>query len=224
MARGWSQTVQEGYGPPVARGSRRTGPWVIVGLTLVGLLAVCALWVGSTYNRLVGMDQSVRAQWGQVENVYQRRLDLIPNLVETVKGAASFERETFSQVAQARAQAGQLTAQATQDIVNDPRALARFQQAQQQLGSALSRLMVVVERYPDLKATESFRELQSQLEGTENRIAVERMRYNEAAQGFNTARARFPAVLVAGFFGNRFAEKAYFQAQPGAQEAPKVRF
>ncbi|PTL79797.1 LemA family protein [Vitiosangium sp. GDMCC 1.1324] len=191
---------------------------------LAGLLGVLVIWGGFTYNRLVGLDQSVRAQWGQVENVYQRRLDLIPNLVETVKGAAAFERDTFSQVAQARAQAGQLTGQATPDIVNDAQALERFQQAQQQLGSALSRLMVVVERYPELRATESFRTLQAQLEGSENRIAVERMRYNEAAQAFNTARSRFPAVLVASLFGNRFAEKAYFQAQPGAQEAPKVRF
>lgn len=193
-------------------------------LGLVALLGVLGLWAGSSYNRLVGLEQAVRSQWGQVENVYQRRLDLVPNLVETVRGAASFERETFAQVAQARAQAGQVTVEATPEIVNDPAALARFQQAQQQLGSALSRLLVVSERYPELRATEAFRDLQSQLEGTENRIAVERMRYNEAAQAFNTARNRFPTVVVAGLFGSRFAEKAYFQAQPGAQEAPRVRF
>lgn len=218
--------MQEDYGRPVVRvrDRRRTGPWAAAALVLVGLLALAGLLVGATYNRLVGLDQSVRAQWGQVENVYQRRMDLVPNLVETVKGAASFERDTFSQVAQARAQAGQLTGQATPDIVDDPQALARFQQAQQQLGSALSRLMVVVERYPELRATQAFRDLQSQLEGTENRIAVERMRYNEAAQAFNTARSRFPAVLVAGLLGDRFAEKAYFQAQPGASRAPQVRF
>lgn len=193
-------------------------------LGVVALLAVLGLWVGASYNRLVGLDQAVRSQWGQVENVYQRRLDLVPNLVETVRGAASFERETFAQVAQARAQAGQVTVEASPEIVNDPAALARFQQAQQQLGSALARLLVVSERYPELRATEAFRDLQAQLEGTENRIAVERMRYNEAAQAFNTARNRFPTVVVAGLFGSRFAEKAYFQAQPGAQEAPRVRF
>jgi LemA protein len=228
VAQGWRHAewtgVEQGRGPPRVRRSWRAGPWAAVALGLVALLGVLGLWVGSSYNRLVGLDQAVRSQWAQVENTYQRRLDLVPNLVETVRGAAAFERETFSQVAQARAQAGQVTVEATADIVNDPAALARFQQAQQQLGSALARLLVVSERYPELRATEAFRDLQAQLEGTENRITVERMRYNEAAQAFNTARNRFPTVVVAGLFGNRFAEKAYFQAQPGAQEAPRVRF
>jgi LemA protein len=201
------------------------GKWIA--LVLVGLLALLVLLglaAGGTYNRLVSLDQAVKAQWGQVQNVYQRRLDLVPNLVETVKGAASFEKETFTQVAQARAQAGQVTSGASADIVNDPAAFERFQQAQQGLSSALSRLMVVVERYPELKATEAFRDLQAQLEGTENRITVERMRYNDAARAFNTTRNSFPTVLVAGFFGGRFAEKPYFQAQPGAETAPRVRF
>jgi LemA protein len=176
------------------------------------------------YNSLVSLDQAAQAQWGQVENVYQRRADLVPNLVETVKGAASFEKDTFTQVAEARASVGQLSSGAAANIANDPDAFAKFQKAQDGLSSALSRLMVVVERYPDLKATQNFKDLQVQLEGTENRIAVERMRYNTAAQAFNTKRMSFPTMLIAGFFGDRFREKAYFKAQEGAAEAPKVKF
>jgi LemA protein len=176
------------------------------------------------YNRLVRLDQAVQAQWGQVENVYQRRADLVPNLVATVKGAANFERETLIAVTQARAQVGQVSAQATQSIINDPAALERFQRAQDGLSSALSRLLVVSERYPDLKATANFAALQAQLEGTENRIAVERMRFNQVSQEFNAARNSFPAVLLAGLFHDRFAEKAYFKAQAGAATAPQVRF
>ena len=193
----------------------------IVILAVVGALG---LWVASGYNRLVGLGQAVEAQWAEVENTYQRRADLIPNLVETVKGAANFERGTLTAVTEARARVGQITPQATEKIVNDPAAFQRFQQAQDGLSSALSRLLVVSEAYPDLKATASFRDLQAQLEGTENRIAVARMRFNEAAQGFNSARNRFPTVLVAGLFGNRFAEKAYFKAQAGAATAPQVKF
>jgi len=191
---------------------------------LVGLAVVVALWAGGTYNSLVRLDQGVQAQWGQVENVYQRRADLVPNLVETVKGAAAFEKDTFTQVAQARSQVGQLSPQALESATRDPAAFQRFQQAQDALSSALARLLVVTERYPQLRATESFRTLQAQLEGTENRIAVERMRFNEAAQAFNTRRNSFPAVLVAGFFGSRFAEKTYFKAQPGAEKTPAVQF
>ncbi len=198
------------------------GKWI--GLAIIGVLVVGALSMVGSYNKLNGMEQAVRAQWGQVENVYQRRLDLVPNLVETVKGAASFEQETFSAVAQARAEAGKTTVNVGPEVVNDPEAFQRFQAAQQNLSSALSRLMVTVEKYPELQATQAFRDLQAQLEGTENRITVERMRFNEAAQAFNTERFRFPTVMVAGFFGSRFNEKPYFKAQEGAQEAPKVKF
>ncbi|MBC8133881.1 MAG: LemA family protein, partial [Deltaproteobacteria bacterium] len=165
-----------------------------------------------------------RAQWGQVENVYQRRADLVPNLVETVKGAAAFEKETFVAVAEARARVGQVSAAGAGNGVQDPETLQKFQQAQDGLSGALSRLMVVVERYPELKATAAFRDLQVQLEGTENRITVERMRYNETAQAFNTRRQSFPTVLVAGLFGDRFKEKAFFKAQAGSDVAPKVKF
>ena len=199
------------------------GKWIGLGCLVVIVLVVLvgAVAVISTYNSLVSLDQKVQAQWGQVENVYQRRADLVPNLVETVKGAAAFEKDTFTAVTEARAKVGQINAAG---IANDPQAFAKFQQAQDGLSSALSRLMVVVERYPDLKATQNFRDLQAQLEGTENRIAVERMRYNEAAQAFNTKRMSFPTVLIAGFFGGRFNEKPYFKAQEGAQTAPKVQF
>jgi LemA protein len=186
---------------------------VVLGLPLIG-----------SYNTLVHLDQAVQAQWGQVQNVYQRRADLIPNLVETVKGAAQFEKDTFTQVAEARSQVGKVTAESMQNVVNDPQAFERFQQAQSGLSSALSRLMVVVEKYPDLKANANFRDLQAQLEGTENRISVERKRFNDAAQAFNTKRMSFPTVIIAGFFGSRFNEKAYFKAAEGAEKAPQVRF
>jgi LemA protein len=191
-----------------------------LGVVVLGLLAV-ALFVTGLYNGLVTLDQKVQAQWGQVENVYQRRADLIPNLVETVKGAAAFEQNTFTAVTEARAKVGQVQVNPGQLT---PDALAKFQAAQDGLSSALSRLLVVVEKYPELKATENFKELQAQLEGTENRINQERQRYNEAAQAFNTKRNRFPAVIVAGFFGSKFADKAYFKSQPGAETAPKVKF
>ena len=192
-------------------------------LALVVIVAVLGFWGAGSYNRLVRLDQAVQAQWGQVENVYQRRADLVPNLVATVKGAAAFEKDTFTAVTEARARAGQAQGNAA-NAPNDPAALQQFQQAQDQLGAALSRLMVVVERYPDLKATANFRELQAQLEGTENRIAVERMRFNQAAQEFNSVRDSFPTVIVAGLSGHRFAEKAYFKAQAGSETAPQVHF
>jgi LemA protein len=189
---------------------------VIIGLLLLGT------WGVGQYNSLVSLDQKVRSQWAQVENVYQRRADLVPNLVETVKGAAGFEQQTYIAVAEARAKVGQVKLDA--GSLSNPEAFAKFQAAQDQLGSAISRLLVAVENYPDLKATQNFRDLQVQLEGTENRIAVERQRFNETAQSFNTKRMSFPTVLFAGFFGSRFAEKVYFKAQEGAETAPKVKF
>lgn len=198
--------------------------WYAIGC--LGLLVLLVLIVGGSfagaYNGLVTLDQKTQAQWAQVENVYQRRADLVPNLVETVKGAANFEKETFTSVTEARARVGQVAGGNLQNLPNNPEAFAKFQQAQEQLGSALSRLLVTVERYPELKATQNFRDLQAQLEGTENRIAVERMRFNEAAQAFNTKFRSFPTNMVAGMFG--FKEKAYFKSQPGAETAPKVKF
>lgn len=194
---------------------------------LIAIVLIAFVLVGpaiGAYNKLVTLDQAVQAQWGQVENVYQRRADLVPNLVQTVKGVANFEKSTYIAVAEARAKVGQVQVQNAGAITSDPQAFAKFQQAQDGLTSALSRLLVTVERYPELKANENFLQLQSQLEGTENRIAVERMRYNEAAQAFNTTRQSFPTVVYAGFFGDRFKTKAYFQAQPGAETAPKVQF
>jgi len=191
---------------------------IILAIIVIGLSAV------GSYNKLVGLDQAVQAQWGQVQNVYQRRADLIPNLVQTVKGVANFEKSTYIAVAQARSRVGQVQAGTPPNITSDQQALSKFQAAQDGLSAALSRLLVVVERYPDLKANENFLELQSQLEGTENRIAVERMRYNLAAQAFNTTRQSFPTVFFANFFGDRFKTKAYFQAQPGAENAPQVHF
>src|SRR5262252_1133848 len=185
---------------------------------LVGFLSI------GSYNSLVSLDQGVQAQWAQVENVYQRRADLVPNLVETVKGAAAFEKGTLTAVTEARAQVGKVSAEALQNATSDPEAFARFEKAQSQLSSALSRLLVVSEQYPQLKATENFRDLQAQLEGTENRIAVERMRFNDTARQFNAKRSSFPTVILAGFFGDKFHEKPYFQAEPGAHAAPKVSF
>jgi LemA protein len=193
-------------------------------LVVVAALAISSASCVGGYNKLVGLGQAVDAQWAQVENAYQRRADLVPNLVATVKGAAKFEQETLTAVTEARAKVGQVSAQATDKLANDPAALQRFQQAQDGLSSALSRLLVVSERYPELKATQAFRDLQAQLEGTENRISVERMRFNQAAQAYNTERNRFPTVLVAKVMGGKFPEKAYFKAQAGAATAPQVQF
>jgi len=198
------------------------GKWL--GLGILAILVVFGFSIAGSYNSLVSLDQAVQSQWGQVENVYQRRADLVPNLVETVKGAAAFEKDTFTAVTEARSRVGQISPGAMDKVINDPAAFEKFQSSQDALSSALSRLLVVVEKYPELKATQNFRDLQAQLEGTENRIAVERMRYNEAAQAFNTKRNSFPTVLVVGFFGGRFNEKPYFKAQPGAEQAPRVKF
>ena len=189
------------------------------GVVVVVLIAVMTL--AGTYNRLVTLDQAVQSQWAQVESVYQRRADLIPNLVATVKGAANFEKSTYVAVAQARSKVGQLNLGS--GVPNDPAAFAKFTAAQDGLSSALSHLLAVVENYPDLKATQNFADLQAQLEGTENRIAVERMRFNKAAQAFNTTRDSFPTVLIAGMFGPRFNEKAYFKSQAGSENAPQVK-
>jgi LemA protein len=199
-----------------------------IALAIVGVIVAIALVLGmsiaGTYNGLVQLDQATQAQWAQVENDYQRRADLVPNLVNTVKGAANFEQSTLTAVTEARSRVGQVTQGAVQNIVNDPQAFQRFQQAQDALSSALSRLMVVVEKYPELKATQGFRDLQVQLEGTENRIAVARMRFNEAAQAFNTKRDSFPTNIVAGLFGAKFNPKPYFKSQTGAERAPEVKF
>jgi LemA protein len=199
-----------------------------IALGVVGAIVLVLLIFGgaiaSTFNSLVRLDQQVQSQWAQVENVYQRRADLVPNLVATVKGAANFEQSTLTAVTEARSRVGQVTTGAVEQITRDPQAFQRFQQAQDALSSALSRLMVVAERYPELKATQNFRDLQAQLEGTENRITVERMRFNEAAQAFNTKRDSFPTVIVASLFGARFQEKPYFKAQTGAEKAPEVKF
>jgi len=193
-------------------------------VVLVVFVLIVGLSIGGTYNSLVQLDQATQAQWAQVQNAYQRRADLVPNLVATVKGAANFEQSTMTAVTEARAKVGQVTPDAMTDITKDPAAFARYQQAQQGLSSALSHLLVVTENYPDLKATANFRDLQAQLEGTENRITVERQRFNEAAQAFNTRRSSFPTVLIAGFFGDKFATKPYFQADAGSQKAPVVKF
>ena len=193
------------------------------GVTLL-LVLIAGASIGTSYNSLVQLDQATQAQWAQVQNAYQRRADLVPNLVATVKGAANFEKSTMVEVTEARAKVNQVTPTAMADILKDPAAFQRYQQAQQGLSSALSRLLAVSENYPQLKATANFRDLQAQLEGTENRITVERQRFNEAAQSFNTRRATFPTALIAGFFGNQFAVKPYFQGQPGTERAPQVSF
>ena len=193
---------------------------VVVGLLLV--VGVMALSGVGLYNGLVAAEQAVVSQWAQVENVYQRRADLIPNLVRTVRGAAEFERETLQDVVEARAQVGQMNV--TPEILEDPGRFAQFEAAQDQLSSALSRLLVVVERYPELRAVPAFQDLMTQLEGTENRISVERMRFNETARDYNTRVRQFPANLFIGVLGWDFEEKAYFQAEAGADEAPEVEF
>lgn len=185
----------------------------LVGASLVG-------WGISVYNGLVTAEESVRGSWAQVENQYQRRFDLIPNLVETVKGFAKQEREVLENVTAARSRVGQLTV--TPEVLRDPQAFARFQQAQDGLSQALSRLLVITENYPTLKSDQNFLSLQSQLEGTENRISVERRRYNEVVQDFNTRIRRFPASLIAGMSG--FQSVSYFDAAPAAEQAPQVKF
>ena len=193
----------------------------LVVLAVVALAVVAALgWFVSVNNDLVTRDQAVQETWAQVQNVYQRRADLIPNLVETVKGFAAQERTVLEEVTRARASVAGM--QVTPELLRDPEALKKFQEAQAQLSGALSRLLVVVERYPELKSNQNFLTLQSQLEGTENRIAVERRRYNEAVREYNTAVRRVPASFVASLRG--FRERPFFEATPGSQAPPPVKF
>ena len=198
-----------------------------VGALILAVIVLGGYFVG-VRNNLVGLDEQVNQQWAQVESQYQRRFDLIPNLVRTVQGAADFEKSTLEAVVNARARVGQVAAPAAggpptaSSLPENQAAMEQFANAQAGLSGALSRLLVVVERYPELKSNQNFLELQSQLEGTENRIAVERGRYNESAQAFNTAVRRFPANLVANVSG--FKPKAYFRGTPGSEQAPDVNF
>ena len=195
-----------------------------IGLIVLGVIVLIFLMIAvsikNMYNNFVSLDEGVNQSWSQVQNVYQRRADLIPNLVETVKGYAKHENQTLVAVTQARAKLGGVTNINAKDLT--PAKLAQFQQAQAGLSSALQRLMVVVEKYPDLKANQNFIRLQDELAGTENRIAVERKRFTEAVQAYNRNIRRFPQVIFAGMFG--FEKKAYFEADKAAQQAPKVKF
>ena len=188
---------------------------------LVFVLIVCGLALMGSYNRLVGLGQSVDAQWAQVQTVYQRRADLIPNLVNTVAGAANFEKSTLTEVTNARASVGRVQLDPNK-APTDAKQLQEFQAAQGQLSNALSRLLVVAENYPQLKATQNFQGLQAQLEGTENRISVERNKFNTTVQSYNVAVRSFPTNLIAGMFG--FAPRPFFEASQGAQNAPTVNF
>lgn len=192
--------------------------WITLAIIVVLLFAGYS-WVKGAYNTMVTQDEGVKTAWSQVENQYQRRMDLIPNLVNTVKGYAAHEKETLEGVVSARAEATKTTIDPSN--LNEE-SMKKFQAAQGELSSALSRLMVVLERYPDLKANQNFSELQAQLEGTENRISVERKRFNETAQTYNTYIRSFPTNILAGMFG--FQPKAYFSAESGAEKAPKVEF
>lgn len=197
---------------------------LIVLAIVVVVLIVGGLAVRGTYNTLVMLDQNTQSAWAQVQSAYQRRLDLITNLVETVKGAAKFEQDTLTAVTEARAKVGQVTPQAAENITNNPAAFQQSQAAQDALRSALSRLLVVVEQYPELKATQGFRDLHFSIEQTENRISQERKHFNDAAREFNTKRDSFPTNLIAGFFGSKFQPKVYFAAEAGAEKAPEVKF
>ena len=197
---------------------KHKGLWITL-IVIVIIFVSLFSWVKGTYNTMVTQDESVKTAWSQVENQYQRRMDLIPNLVNTVKGYATHEKETLEGVVNARAEATKTTIDPS-NLTEE--SLRRFQAAQGELGSALSRLMVVMERYPDLKANQNFQELQAQLEGTENRISVERKRFNEVAQAYNTYIRTFPNNLLSGIFG--FQQKAYFSADAGAEKAPTVEF
>jgi LemA protein len=188
-------------------------------LLLIGLVVIAILWVRGIYNRTVEKDEAIAGQWGQVETAYQRRADLIPNLVNTVKGYAEHERETLTEVIEARAKATNVSI----DPANlNPQAIQQFQAAQDGLSQALGRLMVVVERYPDLKANQNFLDLQQQLESTENRIAVERRKFNDATRDYNTFIRKFPSNILAGIFG--FETKGYFESAEGSEVAPTVEF
>lgn len=209
-----------GTGGAGLRTGLRTGGvsrWAV----LVVLAGATMVFSGCGYNRMVSLDEGVSAAWAQVENVYQRRMDLIPNLVETVRGYAAQEQDTFTALAEARSRAGGVL-EVDEGLLNSPEAFARFQQAQDGLGAALQRLLVVTENYPDLKSNQNFLALQDQLEGTENRIAVERRRFNEAVRTYNTVIRRFPQMIFARMGG--FESKPYFEASPGAESAPAVEF
>ena len=188
----------------------------VIVIVVVGMF----LWGTGVYNKLVGFDEGVQSAWSQVESQYQRRADLIPNLVSTVKGFAAQEKEVLLGVTEARARVSQMTV--TKEVLEDPQSFAKFQAAQDQFSGAISRLLLVAENYPNLKSNENFLALQNQLEGTENRIAVERRRYNEVVQGYNTAIRRFPASFIANFGG--FKEKQYFKAKEGSDTVPEVKF
>lgn len=188
-------------------------------LVVVAIVAIIGLWANGSYNKMVKQEEGVTYAWSQVENVYQRRSDLIPNLVATVKGYAKHEQETLEGVVNARAKATSITVDPA-NLSADK--LAEFQKAQGELSTALGKLLMIQEQYPDLKANQNFLELQAQLEGTENRITVERQKFNEAAQAFNTSIRLFPRNILASIFG--FERKAYFEAQEGAETAPKVEF
>jgi len=194
-------------------------------LGFLGIIIILAIILYSygvgIYNKMVTMDESVKEKWSQVENVYQRRFDLIPNLVETVKGYAAHEKETFTEVTEARAKAGGML-NISKEVLNDPAMFQKFNEAQAGLSGALQRLMVVVEKYPDLKANQNFLALQDQLEGTENRITTERKRFNDSARIYNTYIKQFPKVILANMFG--FKERPYFKAAEGSDEVPKVDF
>lgn len=193
--------------------------WAVLG-AFFGVLLLIALWAATTYNGFIGRQEGVNGAWAQVQNVYQRRADLVPNLVETVKGAANFEKSTLTAVVDARSRVGSFTVD--KSILNDPTQFRKFEEAQGALSNALSRLLVVIERYPELKANANFRDLQVQLEGTENRIAVERRSFNEVVISYNTAIRRVPGVLIARLGG--FRERPYFEAAPEAQKTPQVKF
>lgn len=192
---------------------------IIITVVIVAVVLMLFVWVKNSYNGMVSRQEAVEAQWAQVENAYQRRADLIPNLVSTVKGYAAHESETLESVVKARSEATSVKVD-PENIT--PEKLAEYQKAQSGVSQALGRLMVVVEKYPDLKANQNFLELQSQLEGTENRINTARRDFNEAAKGYNTTIRRFPKNILAGMFG--FEKKAYFEAEQGAEKAPKVEF
>lgn len=190
------------------------------GGALITFIFFIAIWSISSYNKLVSKNEGVNQQWGQVQNQYQRRMDLIPNLVNTVKGYAAHEKATLEGVINARSKATSI--QLTPEALNDPKSVAKFQQVQGELSSALSRLMAVAENYPNLKANENFLQLQSQLEGTENRIARERQKYNDVVKDYNLSVKRFPSAIFAGMFGYR--DKPYFEAKTGAENPPSVSF
>lgn len=196
--------------------SKGIGILIVIAVVVIGAI----MWGTGVYNNFVGLEEQVTQSWSQVENQYQRRADLIPNLVNTVKGVADFEKETYTAVTEARAKVNQINM--SPEMLSDPNAFQQFQSAQDGLSSALSRLLVTVENYPQLKANENFSQLQAQLEGTENRISVERKKFNEVVQKYNTAIRRVPGNIIAGFTG--FTQKQYFKSVAGSEQAPKVQF